>query len=154
MNLDLVIFRLTGAGKSRPLKLGGDDMSLMRVDPFSVFDELFLPRFPSLRKDDWSLRTKTEEGKDEYVVTMEVPGFSEEEINIEVINGVLSVNAEKQQSDDGSYFHSKVQRSWTLPDHVEEEKIEAGLKNGILTLKLPKTEKALPKKHQIPLLKQ
>lgn len=128
-------------------------MSLMRIDPFSVFDEMLLG-FPSMRTDDWSLRTKTDEAEDKYTITMEVPGFTEDEINVEVTNQVLSVKAEKVQKEDKSYFHNKVSRSWTLPVHVDSEKIEASLKNGILSLSLPKAEPALPKKRQVKLLKE
>ncbi len=101
------------------------------------------------------LRSNVENTENSWNIYLEVPGFSEDEVKIEVDRGVLSVSAEHEKNGDKSrfYSYSSVKRSWALPDTVDEDKIEAALKNGVLSLTLPKREEALPKKKEIKLLK-
>ncbi len=90
--------------------------------------------------------------KDEYTLTGLLPGLTAEEVNIEFNNGVLTVNGEyKDEHDaDSEYLFSempvgKFSRSIEVEDPVLAEKIEAAMKNGVLTIRIPKAEEAKPR---------
>jgi HSP20 family protein len=85
-----------------------------------------------------------------------MPGFRKDDVRVEVRDGVLTisaeVNEEKTQEGTGDEKflrrerrYSSLTRSMVLPTPVHEEKATAQLKDGVLTLTLPKHEKALPR---------
>lgn len=115
------------------------------ADPFNMFEALFTDPF-SDRTDGISLKTLVESIDNNYVFTLELPGFDENEIDIQVRNGQLQIMAEHAKDAKGNFFHSCVQRTWSLPEPVEQDNVEAMLKNGILTVKVPKKNVAQVKK--------
>lgn len=94
------------------------------------------------------------ENKDSYQVTMEVPGVNKEEISIEMKESVLSISGKREISSeekDETYhrierYYGSFCRSFTIPTPVDEKKIDAAYKDGILTISIPKKEEARPKK--------
>jgi HSP20 family protein len=90
--------------------------------------------------------------ENEYVVTAFLPGLVSEAVNIQFNNGVLTIEGEypeTQNEEMESHLSElpvgKFTRSIEFNDPVAAEKIEAVLKEGILTLHIPKTEEAKPK---------
>ena len=91
------------------------------------------------------------------IVRASVPGFAKEEIEVEVHNGVLTLKAthnEAREEKSERYFRRErrtrsMSRRVALPSTVEDNKTQAELKDGVLTLRIPKSEKALPRKVQI-----
>ena len=92
-----------------------------------------------------------------YLVEMAAPGMKKEDFKIELDNNVLTISSEKtEETQDGNgnerysrreFSYQSFQRSFTLPKEVvDEDKIEAHYKDGVLQLTIPKTEKAKPKK--------
>ncbi|HVC98188.1 MAG TPA: Hsp20/alpha crystallin family protein [Pirellulales bacterium] len=88
-----------------------------------------------------------------YEVTMELPGMKPEEFKVEVKNGELWVTGEKKEEKEekGKTFH-RIERTYgefrrviPLPGTVNEEKIEAEYKAGVLKVFVPKTEAAKPR---------
>lgn len=83
-----------------------------------------------------------------YVVTIDVPGFAREDIEVRVTENVLYVEAEHGEStevDDDRYVrrersHRSMGRSITLPGSVEQDGVTATLKHGVLTVTIPKAE--------------
>ena len=79
--------------------------------------------------------------------------MDKKDIKVEVKNDVLAIFGErKDEKKENGKQYSKIERHWgkfersfMLPETVASDKIAAEFKNGLLTLKLPKTEKALPK---------
>lgn len=106
------------------------------VDPFNMFEAIFADPFTD-RTDGVSLKTLVESIDNNYVFTLELPGFNENEIDIQVRNGQLQIIAEHKDQN-GKFFHSCVQRTWSLPEPVNQDNVEAVLKNGVLTVKVPK----------------
>ena len=89
-----------------------------------------------------------------YHVEMDLPGFSKDDIKIEVNNGNLTISAEKSNEDeeeDKKYYrrerrYGKYSRSFYLGE-VDEEKINAAFNNGTLTISIPKIDEEKAKKY-------
>lgn len=94
------------------------------------------------------------EEDENIVVRAELPGVERDDIDISVQGNTLSIRGEKRQRKDeesGNYRHverrmGSFQRVFTLPTEVDAEKIEAHHRDGILTVTLPKSESAKPKR--------
>lgn len=88
-----------------------------------------------------------------YVLTMELPGFSEKDINVEVVEKQVVIAGKRafQAEEKGVIYHRRERqagefnRSITLPDKVDPEKVTAALKNGILTLQVEKAKETQPR---------
>lgn len=98
------------------------------------------------------------ERPDSYELSVGAPGLNKDDFNIDVEGNMLTISCEKEENkeekDKGytrkEYSYSSFSRSFTLPDEVLQEKIEASYQNGVLLVKLPKKEdarKALISKH-------
>jgi HSP20 family protein len=96
-----------------------------------------------------------------YEVTAELPGMDEKNVEVKFANGVLTIKGEKKEEKEEKQkdYHlserryGSFQRSFTVPDGVDADKIEATFKNGILTVSLPKTPEAQKKEKQIAIKK-
>lgn len=89
----------------------------------------------------------------EFELEIAVPGKKKEDFNIEVDNNVLTISLEEKKEDEvkeknysrREFFYSSFKRAFTLPETVDEEKINAAYTDGILRFTLPKREEALPR---------
>ena len=96
-----------------------------------------------------------------YEITAELPGMDEKDIEVKLSNGTLTIKGEKHEEKEEKkkdYYLSErrygsFQRSFTVPDGVDEDKIEAAFKSGVLTVSLPKTPEAQKKEKQIAIKK-
>ena len=127
-----------------------------------TFDDLmdrFFWGYPMERATDiaWTPRTDIMESDKEVTIDVELPGMKKEDIKVEVKNGMLSITGERKQenkyesaeSTRTERYYGKFERAFSLPETIDDGKISAEYKDGILTLKMPKTEKALPKEVQV-----
>jgi HSP20 family protein len=103
---------------------------------------------------DWSPSVDIEEDAEKYLIKADLPGVDKEDIDVKLENGMLSIRGEKHtetETDNGGKrhrrerFHGTFSRSFTLPDSVDEDNVDASYKDGVLTLAIPKVEKAKPK---------
>ena len=93
------------------------------------------------------------ENEHEYTVNCEIPGMEQKDIDVSIASNVLTIKGEKkteQESKDGKYYKKETwsgsfQRTLPLPGSVDSGKISAKLKDGVLTVLLPKKEEAKPK---------
>jgi HSP20 family protein len=124
-----------------------------RVDwrlPFSRGDFGLDMKWPS--RTDWEIAPAMDvaEKDTEYEVTAELPGIEDKDIEIKLANGMLTIKGEKSEEKEEKqkeYYLSErrfgsFQRSFTLPEGVDTDKIEASFAKGILSVKLPKSAKA------------
>ena len=89
-----------------------------------------------------------------FVVEASVAGYDKDEINLEVEGDILTLSGNKKEDNkteiDGyrkkEFFCSSFKRAFSLSEDVQRENISADVKNGILTVNLPKKEKDQPKK--------
>jgi HSP20 family protein len=92
-----------------------------------------------------------------YEIAAELPGLDEKNIEVKVADDMLSIKGEKKEEKEEKkkdYYLSErrygaFERSFRLPDGVDADKIEASFKNGVLTVKLPKTPEAQKKEKKI-----
>ena len=117
-----------------------------------VFDELNRgPANRSFYESRWP-HVELRDLGDKLQLVAAVPGMSEEEINVTLTQDVLSISGERQADvPEGYTVHRKERgtmrfaRSFTLPTHVDPEKVAATAKNGVLTIDLHKAPEAQPR---------
>jgi HSP20 family protein len=86
------------------------------------------------------------EDKDNAYVRAELPGVNRDDIHVELVDGILTINATRKTKDGGNEQSFAVNRSVTIPETVQADKVGAACENGVLTVTLPKREEAKPKK--------
>lgn len=90
------------------------------------------------------------ENKDDYRISVAAPGLKKNDFNIDVDGNMLTISSEKEESKQEKdekytrkeYSYSSFSRSFSLPEEVNQEKIEATYEDGILKVMLPKKEEA------------
>lgn len=89
---------------------------------------------------------------DRLEIKAEVPGFAKDDLSIKIQGNYLEISGTRKPDTPAGYSTHRLERatasftrSFTLPSDVNADKVEASLKNGLLTLTLPKTEVAKPK---------
>ncbi|MGV7219931.1 MAG: Hsp20/alpha crystallin family protein [Nitrospinales bacterium] len=137
-------------------------MNLMAYEPKDFLDRFIVnnPLFDrdagyhvSDEKNYRDLRVNISETPESYTLVAEVPGLKEENIDIEAKDGVLTLKGHqetKEESEDKNYrvrefSERRFERSFRLGDTVDQDNIEAQLKDGLLTVTVPKREEAKPK---------
>jgi HSP20 family protein len=93
------------------------------------------------------------EEKDRIVITAELPGFKEDQIEIQSENGMLTLRGERkfEKENEGKNYHrversyGQFVRSFALPNNVDREHIRADFSDGLLRIELPKREDAKPR---------
>lgn len=129
------------------------------------FEESFSPRmwkrFPSLKKlrelEGISPSVDMYDEKEEIVVKAEVPGIEKENINISISDNMLTIKGETKKEEEvkeEDYYYAErstgsFSRILSLPTKVQADKIKASFKDGILEIRLPKSEEAKPKEIKI-----
>jgi len=73
-----------------------------------------------------------------YYIELSLPGFSKEDVKIELIDGIITISSEVGKTEKNSYFKSSFERSFNLPEDANDENIEASMENGILSISLNK----------------
>ena len=103
----------------------------------------------------WSPLVDIEEEDDSYVVDAELPGVKREDVNIEFVGNELTITGEVQERERKGALRRQARRTGrfdyrvSLPVHVDAEKIEANLKDGVLTVRVPKSERAQRRKIEV-----
>ena len=139
-------------------------MKLTKWDPFRQMEDMFeqynkalaLPhrgRHEVMASGDWVPRVDISETESDFALKVEIPDVKKDDVKVTVDSGVLTITGERKQEKEekGKKFHrleryfGSFMRSFTLPDNIDEAKIEASFKDGMLNLRLPKTEKSKPK---------
>jgi len=105
----------------------------------------------------WTPTVDIREDREHVTITMDVPGVRPEDVKISLENNVLTIRGEKQQVEEKKEerwhryerSYGMFERSFTLPSTVNPEQIEATSDNGVLTVRIPKSEQAKPREIQV-----
>ena len=132
---------------------------LVKPEPFTreidrVFDAFFGQTDQARR---WVPPMDLVEAEDHFVLKADLPGLTEEDVNIEVQDGTLSISgsrkAEHEEREKGWYrierSFGSFNRSLTLPDGVDADRIEASFDHGVLEVRIPKPEQRKPRRISI-----
>jgi HSP20 family protein len=146
--------------------------SLTPWQPFKEMEEaqnrlarffgLSLPRFENGGKElmtitEWQPSVDIVEDDKEYLIKAELPEVKKEDVKVTVENGVLSITGERKfekEEKDKKYHriersYGTFLRSFTLPEGADGSKVNAEFKDGLLRVRLPKSEKAQKKALEI-----
>jgi HSP20 family protein len=111
------------------------------------------PRLPD--GTSWAPMVDIEEQDDTYVIEAELPGVNREDVNIELVGNELSITGEMKERDRKGVLRQRTRRTGRfdyrvgLPDQVDAGKVDASLENGVLTVRVPKAERAEHRKIEI-----
>ena len=121
-------------------------------------DDIFYRELPSVFTSNFNTgitlpKVNIKETADAFMVEMAVPGLKKSDFHIEIVNQVLSISTEtklenKQKEDNYTrreFGYSSFKRTFTLPESVNADKINASYNEGILSILLPKKEEAKQK---------
>ena len=122
----------------------------------SLFDDFFKPW--NERFDNGNLLGKlmtlpavnVTENNDNYTVSLAAPGLKKEDFKVDVDGHMLTISSEKEVKKEENdekytrkeYSYSSFSRSFTLPEDVKQDAIDAKYENGILSIRLPRKEEA------------
>ena len=135
-----------------------DDMlPRSRFSPFGNWGFEF-PSLPRLTHGAGALtpmpKSDVSETDKDYVIRAELPGMSEDDVEVTVSGGVITIKGEKRSEREetkpdyhlSECSYGSVRRSYRVPEGVDPDKVKGEFENGVLTLSLPKTKTAAPKK--------
>ncbi len=124
-----------------------------------LFDEFFSRPWLDLTMDStvWVPKIDIKETKDSYEILADLPGLDKKDIQVSLHDNVLTLKGErryeeKQEDQDRCYYersYGHFFRSVQLPDRVDEKKVQAEYKDGVLRIKLVKSEEAKAREIEI-----
>lgn len=125
------------------------------VSPFRMFEDFFndwATRWGQARTEAWRPAVDILEKDGNLVLRVEMPGVEEKDIEIKLEGTVLTVKAERKPADSEGYAYYQSEccfgtfsRSFTLPETVDIDKINANYKNGVLEITLPQKPEVQPR---------
>lgn len=122
----------------------------------SIFDDFFKPWNEWFNNNGFQGKTRNMpavnvvENQDGYQVSLAAPGLKKDDFQIDIEGNMVTIKSEKEESKEEKdknytrkeYSYFSFSRSFTLPDDVKQDKIDAKYEDGILKLHLPKKEEA------------
>lgn len=133
-------------------------MALVKWEPMREMEQLFdrltrsfgplsLGVSETVSPEDWSPRVDVAETDGEFEVKAELPDIKKEDVHVTVDNGVLTLRGERrrEKEEKGKRFHriersyGSFSRTFSLPDNVDAKHVKASFKDGMLSIRLPKT---------------
>jgi HSP20 family protein len=125
--------------------------------PFSLTRPSWFPRLRMPEIEEVSPSVDVFEERDEVVVKAELPGMSKEDIDVKVTDDVVTISGEKKKEErieKKNYYriersYGSFTRSFRLPTEVQTEKASAKFKEGVLEIRIPKTEEAKKKEKKV-----
>lgn len=119
-----------------------------------VFENFFNTEVGNILSERGSLPSvNVKETKEDYRLEVAAPGLNKEDFNLQIDNNVLTISAQKEEKKEEKeeqynrreFSYTSFSRSFTLPEVVDYDKIDAKYKDGILEICIPKKEEAKTK---------
>ena len=135
--------------------------TMMPLNLNTVLDSFFTPGACRAHADTPSHRTpraEVLESDKDYIIRMDLPGVNRETLDIEIENQTLTVSATREHETPEGYHAIRnesagarisYKRAFSLGRGIVTDDVKAGLENGTLTLTLPKSEQALPRRIEV-----
>ena len=142
-------------------------MSLVRYEPWSLFDQLRREMEHGLTSQtgeestiatsDWVPAVDIKETDKAFVIEADIPGVKPEDIEVHMDNGILTIKGEKEteKKDEGEDY-KRVERRYgsfyrriSLPDTADPESVKANSDHGVLQITVGKQEKTQPRKIEV-----
>jgi HSP20 family protein len=122
-----------------------------------VFSDRLWPEWQRDMGEEWTPRMTFYDKDGKYHLTAELPGMSRDDVSITIDKGVLTVTGKKEvkkEEEGADYYlretsYGSFSRSFRLPSEVEETKVEANFKDGVLSVEMPHKKEPSSKKIQI-----
>ena len=124
----------------------------------TLFNEFFNRDIFDLANTSFSDSTlpavNIKETKDDFIVEVAAPGMNKDDFKIELDNSLLVISSEKEEKNEEvqegeftrkEFSYRSFRRTFTLPETIQEDKIKANYKDGVLKITLPKKEEAKEK---------
>ena len=123
-----------------------------RTDADRLFENFWNTRAEA-RNSTWVPATDLLEDAESYHILIDLPGFSEKDLEIEIKDGELTISGEKRRPDLGEEVtchqqerrYGTFRKAFRMGDGLDLEKIRASFRNGVLELTLPKSAAVKPK---------
>lgn len=105
----------------------------------------------------WTPRVDLAETEEGYLIHLDVPGMSKEDLDINFHDNVLTVSGERkaeETNEQRNYVrveraYGSFYRSFTLPKAIKHDEIEANYQDGVLTVRVPKAEESKPRRIEV-----
>ena len=123
-------------------------------NPFAWIDDEFFGDFlKPAQESRWLPATDIVENQSDFLITVDVPGYKQDEIEVQFEDGILSLSGKKEavtEEKEGSFIRKErtqgsFKRSFNVDSTVDVENVEASLSEGVLRLRLPKAESKKPR---------
>lgn len=119
-----------------------------------LFDRLFDDRFFAVRPEGQALPISVWHDDDHIYVEADLPGLSDQDVEVTVHKGVLYIRGERKGEDGRNYLYNgrtwgRFERSISLPEQVNAEAVQAELSQGVLRVTLPKSPETKPRKIEL-----
>lgn len=133
-------------------------MMLIPRNNYDLFDDIFNDQF-FRGNENKMMKTDIRESENSYTIDVDLPGYTKDNIKVDITDGYLNINAKIEEKDDkeekGKFirrerFFGECSRSFYIGEDISEDDIKASFKNGILSLEIPKideTKKQQEKKY-------
>ncbi len=152
-NLEITfVIKLKSCLVIHQVRLKGNNMSLIKWHPMYDLDQWF-----DQSQAGFAPAVDVWEDENNVYIETPLPGMDPEQVDISIENDVLTIEGsheKKSEVDDKNYYRKEVRigsfhRAVALPATVKSDKAEASYQNGMLTITVPKEERAKPKKVKI-----
>ena len=123
-----------------------------------IFNGMFTHDLPqSSPTKSWMLAVDVSETETEFFLSADMPGLDKKDVSVDIHDGVITIKGERAIDNEKSTDDYRIRerqlgsfnRSFRLPDNVNEVKVAAKFKNGVLKVTLPKTKEVIPEGRQI-----
>lgn len=147
---NLPVRREDNSSDFSPYFLLQNDMNRVFDNFFRSFDNGMLNPFSDLSEGVFQPKVEVKENANDLRVSFELPGMDDKDIDVSISEGALTISGEKREEKEENtrgYYrmernYGSFQRRIPLPCSIEEDKVEATFKNGVLNVVLPKTAEA------------
>ena len=137
-------------------------MNIIRWEPLREVDEIFRQYSPffnrALRRTgaeagEWTPVADISETDKEYVIKAQLPEVKKEDVQVMLDNGVITISGERKHEKEHKdaneirieSFYGTFSRSFSLPENIDAKGIRAETKDGVLRVRIPKTQATAPK---------